>query len=237
MQRPSEMVTPSRSVKHSNCIRCKAEIPPGDSFCDGFGDMLCAKCAKELEEMRINDKLQRIGIMRRYIDATVKNFVGNGKLIDKVNELANAKAQDILICGPCGCGKTHIAAAFVRLLLEDHRIDVSGTCFLPVVDFLLQVKATFNSRDDSELEIIKRYARYRLLVLDDLGSEKPGEWAATTIYALIDRRYREDRPTLITTNLTLEQIEQQLGSRTASRLSQYTLINISMPDYRKKRKE
>lgn len=231
------MGTLSLPEKPFRCWRCDARVGPDEYITTDIGMPVCLQCDAQMHKINMVDGMRRAGITGRYAESTLENFTGNDRLVEKIRKLAEEKAQDILINGPCGCGKTHIAAAFVRLLMESRRIHYNAVKFLPVVDFLLEVKATFNQRDETEESIIKAYERYRLLVFDDLGSEKQGDWTATTIYALIDRRYRNMQPTIITTNLTLEQIEQQLGSRTASRLSQYTLINISMPDYRKKRKE
>jgi DNA replication protein DnaC len=181
------------------------------------------------------NKIYEIGVPKRHKDATFANFYGNDKLIEKMIDLAASPATDLLFTGPCGCGKTHLAAALLRGLIENGRLFLRPTKFLPVIDFMLEVKSSFNSREITEESIIDEYAKPNLLVFDDLGAEKSSEWAVSTIYALIDQRYRNMKPTFITTNLSLEQIELQLGSRIASRLSEYTIINISMPDYRKKR--
>jgi DNA replication protein DnaC len=73
------------------------------------------------------------------------------------------------------------------------------------------------------------------LCLDDLGAEKTTEYAITTLYLIIDRRIRNEMQTIITTNLSLDEIEATLGARIASRLAEMKIIKINMPDYRKKR--
>ena len=68
-----------------------------------------------------------------------------------------------------------------------------------------------------------------------MGAEKTTDWSITTLYIILDRRYRNNKPTLITTNLNLKEIENNLGSRIASRLSESLIVPINMLDFRKKR--
>ena len=88
---------------------------------------------------------------------------------------------------------------------------------------------------ESEDEIISRYSEIPVLVLDDLGAEKVSEFAITTLYIILDRRIRECRKTIITTNLSKEEIDATFGARIASRLGGMENIKINMPDYRKNR--
>jgi len=73
------------------------------------------------------------------------------------------------------------------------------------------------------------------LIIDDLGAEKSTEFSITTLYIILDRRIRELKTTIITTNLSMSQIEEHLGARIASRLSEMKNIKINMPDHRKRR--
>ena len=66
--------------------------------------------------------------------------------------------------------------------------------------------------------MLKKYANVGLLVLDDLGAEKTSDWSRQVFYLLLDRRYREMKQTIITTNLSLEQIAETFDDRVASRL-------------------
>jgi DNA replication protein DnaC len=83
--------------------------------------------------------------------------------------------------------------------------------------------------------MVDSFAQVDWLFLDDLGAEKATSWAITTLFLIIDRRIREMLPTVVTTNLTPEQIEEQLGPRVASRLSGMYCAYIDLPDYRKQK--
>ena len=108
--------------------------------------------------------------------------------------------------------------------------------FVTVPELLFEIRQTFKDDSfESEKSIVDKYSGVSLLVLDDLGAEKTTEWAESTLYLIIDRRNRDEKWTIVTSNLTLPEIEQTLGARIASRLSDMKVVNIKLPDYRKKR--
>jgi len=223
------MDSPSlREEPLDRCRKCGDVFDIPISECDSG---LCSRCwTTEHPEI----ELKYIGIPRRFVESSFENFAGNHMLVDFARGLVQGAPKSVLITGPTGCGKTHLAAAMVRRLVQAGRIHQHNARFVSSVDFLIEAKATFNSSSgESEEGVLMRYERPALLILDDLGAEKQSDWAATLLYALLDRRYRDMKITFITSNMTLEQIEQQLGSRTASRLSEYEIVKIKMPDHRK----
>ena len=132
-----------------------------------------------------------------------------------------------------GCGKTHLAVAMLRNA-EIHRI--SGAFFITVPEMLLKIRGAFSAgAEATEEEIVERFSGYEILILDDLGSEKTTEWSLTTLFLILDRRDRYCRRTIVTSNLSLREIEEILGARIASRLAGMNPIEILMPDLRKNR--
>lgn len=192
------------------------------------------------------DSLKRFGIPTKYISSSFETFTGNEKL---VNDCRAYKNGGLVLYGNTGCGKTHLAVSIMRnrykinltelINMEwkrDYGYMTESQIFKPVPDLLLKIRGAFKEgAEESEQQIIDKYSKVPLLVLDDLGSEKTSEYSITTLYIIIDRRDRELMPTIITTNLTPKEIEEKLGARIASRLSGMKNIKINMPDYRKKR--
>jgi DNA replication protein DnaC len=169
--------------------------------------------------------LQYCGVPKLYGECTLDNYHGNEKL---VNELRMEK-DNIVLRGNTGSGKTHLAIAMLKMqALMDSR-------FVTVPDLLLKIRSSFNGGLETEDEIIREFSSMPVLVLDDLGAEKTSEFAITTLYIILDRRIRDCRKTIITTNLSKEEIENTFGARIASRLSCMENIKINMPDYRKNR--
>lgn len=169
---------------------------------------------------------ERMGIPPLYKHATFDAFIGNETL---VNAVKNCKT-DMVLMGHTGCGKTHLAVSYLRE--KGNLFDR----FLPVPELLLEIRDSYrNDSKVSEKEIIDKYSGRGLMVLDDLGSEKSTEFSIATLSLIIDRRIRDEKQTIITTNLSLKQVEERLSARIASRMATMKIIQINMPDYRKKR--
>lgn len=167
------------------------------------------------------------GIPARYIDCTFDNFKGNDKLRDGLRKLSG---ESILLTGSTGTGKTHFAVALMKEINKSH------SRFITVPNLLMKIRDCFR-KDSSKTEsgIVSEYAAYDVLCLDDLGAEKTSEFSIATLSLILDKRISNMNQTIITTNLSLAEIEQTLGARIASRLSEMKVAKINMTDYRKKR--
>lgn len=178
-------------------------------------------------------------IPKAYSECSFENFTGNERLIEDLKKIAETK-DSILLRGNTGCGKTHLAIAMAKIIPTEWHSNnwdlVPGAIFTTAPELLLKIRSSFQKEaKQTEEEIINYYSDCDVLVLDDLGSEKTSEFAVTTFYIILDRRIRDCKQTIITTNLSQKEIEDTFGARIASRLSSMTNIKINMPDYRKKR--
>ena len=172
---------------------------------------------------------KRNGIPIKYQPVNFGDFRGNDEMVKKVKEYL-LTTSDMIFMGKTGSGKTHLAISCLK------EIHTERARFITAPELLLEIRASFNGgQKGTEQEIIERYCSCPVLVLDDLGAEKSSDYSITTLYLIIDRRMRNCKRTIITTNLTLEEIEKNLDARIASRLAGMKIIKINMPDYRKKR--
>lgn len=176
------------------------------------------------------------GIPPKYSSCSFETFAGNDKLVDHLKKVS-ASGENLVLIGNTGCGKTHLAVAVIRHLAGINTIGPASAPFIPVPELLLKIRSSFREGSTiSESDLIDQFTRSSLLILDDLGAEKTTEYSITTLGLIIDRRLRYNRQTLITTNLTLAEIEDKLSARIASRLSEMNIVRITMPDYRKRRR-
>lgn len=152
--------------------------------------------------------------------------------LGRVYELAKHFADEpegwVVLQGTNGCGKTHLAAAIGNYQLKRGK----PVLFKFVPDFLDHLRSTFSP--DSKVtydELFNRVRTSSLLILDDFGEQASTPWAQEKIYQVINHRYNERLPTVITTCLSLDEIELRISSRLIDG-KVGTVFGIMAPDYR-----
>jgi len=146
----------------------------------------------------------------------------------KVKGWADSPAgRNLVLVGTVGSGKTWLAcaAARPRFMAGD------DLAFMPIVELLDALRP---GGPDNAME---EACGVDLLIIDDLGTEKPTEWTAERLYAVVNRRWMEERPTIVTSNLDPEELETAVGARMYSRLvgSDAVTVRLTGPDRRRTR--
>jgi DNA replication protein DnaC len=132
----------------------------------------------------------------------------------------------LYLCGPCGAGKSHLAAAIANHLAMSGR----GVTYASVPDLLRFVRRGFG--DGAADERLDALMQIDVLILDDLGAEYLTAWAAEQLFVLLNARYLADRATVLTSNDRLEALPTRLQSRTRE---QAQIIWMPISDYRQLR--
>jgi len=133
------------------------------------------------------------------------------------------------LAGNTGTGKTHLA-----LGIGWHWLEVKDKLvkYSQVEGLLDELRSGFNTRsveEDHEFDRkLNQINKCGLLILDDLGVEQLTVWAGAKLDAIIDYRYINELPLVVTTNLKSTQLEQRI----ASRLSEGVCVTMSCDDYR-----
>ncbi|MFD5537821.1 ATP-binding protein [Streptomyces sp. NPDC127079] len=140
-----------------------------------------------------------------------------------------AQGRSLLIVGTTGTGKTHQAYGAIRsLLIAGVRLRWKATT---AADLYAELRPRLGHDGERELMDL---ARCPLLIVDDLGAAKNSEWTEEITMRLINRRYNEMLPTLITTNLGMADLRQHIGDRVASRLTEMSdKVILDGPDRRR----
>lgn len=179
--------------------------------------------AQEAEEKRrraMQERVKRLlgqsGIKKRFQQRTFENFrcdtPGRKKNYDIAKEYADnfayhmARGDGLYIEGTNGTGKTHLAAAIALQLISEG---------IPVIcktssDLLLDIKKSFDSGETREHEVLGVYKKVDLLIIDDLGKEQCSDWSMSTLYSILNDRYEDMKPTIVTTNYNADGLTNAL---------------------------
>ncbi len=196
------------------------------------------------DDQEMHARLRRFGNLEAYKEKSFENFqtdFGGGSYTQNdLSSLISAKnaAQRfadnpsgwLVYEGRFGCGKTHLAVAIANWRLEKYGERV---LFITSPDLLDLLRSTFDPSVQSSFDsYFERIRGAPFLVLDDLGVEKPSDWAKEKLFQLLNHRHVEALPTVITTNRPVADLDPRLGSRLMEQ-SRVTRIKIQAPDYRR----
>ena len=163
---------------------------------------------KQAEVLQLHNQantiaFQRMNVPKLYQNKRLSNFAGfEIEKSECVESIVSGKS--VYLSGHAGTGKTHLAVGLIIEWLKKNAPQNSAQypLFLPAVEFFLELKGTFNGTG-SEKEVLDKYSRTPLLCIDDIGAEKISDWSRQMFYTLIDRRYRDEKQTIITSNLKI----------------------------------
>ena len=121
-----------------------------------------------------------------------------------VKEYEQMKKENIglLFCGTVGSGKTYLACCIANALIEEYMIRVKIRNFAQIINDLQ--KSGF---DLDKNEYIESLTNVSVLILDDLGIERDTSYAKEQVYNIVNSRYLKQKPTIFTTNLPYEKIQ------------------------------
>lgn len=174
--------------------------------------------------------LDRMEIPRRYCGKSFDTFdLYRSKVSLEELKKSVVEGKSLFIGGRAGAGKTHLAVALMQHWFAENytgKLPRPQAIFLSVGDLFWKLKRTFEDAGAGTAgDIIERYVSVSLLVVDDLGVGRITEWSrGDVLYPLIDCRYREMLPTIITSNLTIAQISELVDDRIASRIVEMGIV-------------
>ena len=149
----------------------------------------------------------------------------------------------IIFFGTCGVGKTHLAVALLKQVIIEKG---DPGLFYDFRDLLREIQGSWNSvSQTSELEVLRPVLEAKVLVLDELGANKPTEWVRDTIAHIINCRYNDKKLTVFTSNYLdapgkqgEESLSDRIGARLRSRLYEMCRdVDIQGVDFRKEVKK
>jgi DNA replication protein DnaC len=227
-----------RPADQDICPICKGagwlrlDVPLGHP---SFGRLFKCECTQRSAERARANEMRRLSQLDGLESKSFETFEAGTPELARALEIAKSFVQKLsgwlVLTGPCGTGKTHLAAAIANQTLEAGDQTVM---FAVVPDLLDHLRATFEPSQGIAYD--QRFNDIRntyLLVLDDIGTENATPWAREKLYQIINHRYNERLPTVITSNQPDSAIDERILSRMLDRdLSQR--LQMIGEDYRRR---
>jgi DNA replication protein DnaC len=242
---PSDVSRIQQSVRHDNTPEQSAQLIPAPytspkrtcPVCKGagylradvpfghpnFGKPIACECKEVERKEKRRLQLQGMSNLGDVGNKSFQNFnpeisgIVRRAFQEVVNYAEDPKGWLVLI-GPNGCGKTHLAAAIANQYLEEG----AAVLFITVIDLLEHLRATFAPTSTVVYDqLFSRMREAALLVLDDLGAHQSSPWANEKLFQLLNYRYNLCIPTIITMN---NSAWSNIEERIRSRMSDYSLV-------------
>jgi DNA replication protein DnaC len=241
----------ARTENREACPTCQGT---GWKSVEEEGRLAVVRC-ECFHKSKLERLIQKANLPSRYEACSFETFEPYAEKLSLVKAQAMGFVEDypivecgLLILGPCGVGKTHLAVSILKELIYRHGRDA---IFYDFRELLKKIQNSYNPvSQTSEMQILEPVLCSEILVLDDLGSERPTEWVRDTFAYIINTRYNQKLTTIITSNFedrpkevkTLsdgtrvqgdETLEDRIGLRLRSRLYEMCkVIPIEGSDFR-----
>lgn len=172
---------------------------------------LMQEFSRKVEKIIKNSKMSKRNLSYKFDNFEINN--SNKKVFNNLKNYSeklvnNIEKKGLILVGNNGVGKTHLACSIANKFIENGIPVIYGT----LINLLAELRNSYEIDNNiSEMEIIKLYENVDLLIVDDLGKEKPSEWGLEKLFTIINSRYENNLPVIITTNYNQNSLVKRLS--------------------------
>jgi DNA replication protein DnaC len=232
----AEGITPDESTRPGDGVcGCGAAIAPRWIWRRWIVGAVCHDCSSRADEERraleasfgIAERVAAMNLGKRARRMTFDAFVPGTDSQHDAMALVCDGLSSVWLHGKPGCGKTHLATAAA---IEAAKGDMRVARWL-VADLMARLRT--EAMGDGMEATVSWLGSCDLLVLDDLGVDRPTPLATESLYRIVDRRYEDDLRTIVTSNAPPSVVAKTIGARVHSRLvGMCKVVKMDGPDAR-----
>ena len=200
--------------------------------------LMIAQQRDDFRKKRAWKMYEESGVGKRFLTASFENY--ERERMPKAYDIARRFAETfdkndgegLLFTGDVGTGKTHLAAAISAEIIRKYAATVE---FVSYTEALATMRAAFSESNNNDKILEERMVKADLLVIDDLGKENLSAFTKNVLYRVVNGRYKEKLPLIITSNYGIESLSQRLDYGTFSRIVDgCKVVEMRGIDYRMK---
>ena len=206
-----------------------------------FGKLQVCSCREGRINRSLHNHLFALSQLKELKHLTFDNFSPRGRVglratqaesleraCNQAQFFAETRKGWLVLSGKYGCGKTHLAAA-----IANFAVDIGiPTLFLTVPDLLDNLRFSYDNPESTFESRFEEIRNAPLLIMDDFGTQNATEWAQEKLFQILNYRYINKLPLVVTTNLMLGEMEPRIRSRLEDP-EMVTRVNIIADDYRR----
>lgn len=216
-----------RDAASQHCEKCKGNRPNCDQIIYGVNEdgkifvelKHCAKRQTYETEQKAQEIIRKACIPKIFAGKRASEFESSNTEVLDAAEAAIFDGKSVYIFGEVGTGKTLLAS----IIATERAYLGKSSLFISVAE-TLETLREFNNQTqkftDSKTreDKLHKFASAKCLIVDDIGAEKPTEWACETLFKIFNRRYNDCLQNVSTSNLSPAALEKHLGTRIARRI-------------------
>ncbi|MDE5763824.1 MAG: ATP-binding protein [Ruminococcus sp.] len=218
---------------HYMCPQCNDTGYNGNSFCTCMKNLFSKLTAEKMNEKSVLSLSSFETFSLKFYEGD--DYFAMEKLLEYAEKYASdfsTKSDNILIYGKAGLGKTHISLAIANVVIQKG----FSVIYDSAINILRDIEKEHFSYDKST-EMLDTITSSDLLIMDDLGTEFESKFYISAVYNIVNSRIIKNKPTIINTNMTVEDISKRYGGKVASRIGgMYTVLEFRGSDIRYKKK-
>lgn len=191
---------------------------------DYAGKRVAIENMRRQKQLIVDQKIENAMIGPRFKDKTFENYIieneGQKKAVENIKKFINnyQRANGLILIGTNGTGKNHLASATVKKIVSIYNKTALVTKAIKIVR---KIKESWKkNNEETETQVIKYYVKPDLLVIDEVGRQVGSETEAMFLSEIIDDRYENLKQTIITGNVTIQELKKLIGERSVERFKE-----------------